>query len=169
MATKLHKPIYLLQIFSLGCQTRHILIIPIIHHYDAVKIIVIILPEASRTVRQKIPPCRCCRAHSTVGQISRVAAIRSCRVNLKPLLYSGPFNHCTHHPLSRRRSADVPQADKQYLFFRILFHSITKFILYFGLHSGSHCAIHFSQRYQFNSTNPTPPKSLEYFLPHASL
>ena len=157
VATKLHKPIYLLQIFSLRCQTRHILIIAIIHHYDTIKIIVIILPETSCAMRQIIPTSLRRTSHSTVGQISCVAAIRSRRVKLKLLLKARPLNHRTHHSFRRRRATYISQTYKQYLLFHTLFHIITKFISRSGLHLGLHHAIQSSQRYQFNSTFPTPP------------
>jgi hypothetical protein len=75
-----------------------------------------------------------CGPHSWVGEVACVTAIGARRVDFK-LIGKARFGHLhSHYLVCRRRTTNVPEADKKDAFYLIGYHIITIFnILWFTL------------------------------------
>ena len=92
-----------------------------VHGHNQVEVLKVAALDTAAAVRQLIAPWPGMHTHATVGQVAVVIATGACRVNLKLVGQAALVHQPLHHPLCRRRPADVAQAHKQDAVFLVAF------------------------------------------------
>ena len=86
-----------------------------------IKIIIIFRTDGARTMHQLITATGCMSTHPAIRQFPLMIRQDSGRIYHKFFFQSRFFYQMKHHAFSRRATADISKADKQYLFHNFSF------------------------------------------------
>ena len=113
LSHKVGHTVEFIEILSLRRKATHILVVVIVHHDNHIEVIVILLLCLARSVCKSVSVRRRSLNHSRIWQLACMPAHSAGRIYLNTILQTRLSNHMLHNAVSRRRSADISEADKE--------------------------------------------------------
>ena len=107
--------------FGRRCFVFQIIYIPVVHTDYQIKMIEIFYTDGARTMHQLITATSRVSTHPAVRQFALMIRQDSGGIYHKLFFQSRFFYQMKHHAFSRRATADISKADKQYLFHNFSF------------------------------------------------